>query len=63
MKDLIHRGKLYGRYEVSGSVLYLKMICEIYPGDSLASEEWLRKTICAREAKEFKYISYLNTQS
>ena len=60
MKELIINGKVYAKYEMDGTMLYLKMIIHMIKGDPIESENLLVKIIHSVEDRHITSVSYLN---
>lgn len=62
MKELIINGKVYAKYEIEGSILFLKMIIQIVEGKGkeIQSENLLIHIIQSIENKKLHSVSYLN---
>lgn len=60
MKELIISGKVFAKYEVEGSLLFLKMIIKIYPKNEALSEECLIMIIQEIENIKFEGVGFLN---
>jgi hypothetical protein len=60
MKDLNINGKIYARYEMDGSRLFLKVIIPIVRESERKSEDLLIHIIQLVEDRKFHSVSYLN---
>ncbi|NOT36426.1 MAG: hypothetical protein HOP11_03500 [Saprospiraceae bacterium] len=60
MKDLIINGLIYAKYEIDGDTIYIKMIIQVIPESSVASENALIYIIQLIENTIFNKACYLN---
>jgi len=60
MKELNINGKIYAKYEIEGSRLYIKMIIQIVKGNEKQSEDLLIHIIQLIEDIIFFEVAYLN---
>lgn len=60
MKELFINSKIYAKYEIEGTTLYMKMMIQIVPGSDRASEVFLIEIIQLIENVQFQRVSYLN---